>query len=114
MVKTGKYTDYLSEELADPQFAEEYLNECLKDEDLGVFLLAVQDVAKAKDGIAVLAKHAKKNKESLYKTLSQKGNPYLRSMKEILYAIGFEFQVRKIKTNRKKPTRPKKRARISA
>ncbi len=63
MAKSKKYTDYLYKELEDPEFAESYLNECLKDKDLGVFLLAIQDVAKVKGGRAVLAKHAKKIKK---------------------------------------------------
>ncbi len=102
MIKANKYIDYLYEELEDPEFAEGYLNECLKDEDLGVFLLAIQDVAKAKGGMAFLAKHAKKNKESLYKTLSRKGNPYLGSMRDILYAMGFEFKVQQIEQPKKR------------
>ena len=45
--RSQPYTDYLYEDLQDPKEASAYLNECLKDDDPEVFLVAFQDVIEA-------------------------------------------------------------------
>lgn len=90
--KNGKpisrdYEDFLSELLQDPQEARDYLNAALEDEDYRVFLLALRDVAKA-FGISRISSEAKLNRESLYKTLSENGNPQISSLVALLRAVG--------------------------
>ena len=90
--KNGKlisrdYEDFLSELLQDPQEARIYLNAALEDEDYRVFLLALKDVAKAY-GISRIASETSLNRESLYKTLSETGNPQISSLVALLRAVG--------------------------
>ena len=40
-----------------------------------------------------LARATNRNRESLYKTLSEKGNPQLNSIRSILNQIGFKLAV---------------------
>lgn len=54
---------------------------------------ALRNVAEALGGIAYVAKAAKLNRESLYRTLSESGNPELRSLTAILHAAGLRLSV---------------------
>lgn len=91
--KSVSYQDYLIDSLQDPQEATGYLNAALEGGDINVFLLALQNVVQAQGGIAMLATKVKKSRTSLYKTLSEKGNPYLKSTNELLFAMGMHFSV---------------------
>jgi len=51
-----------------------------------LFLLALRNVAEAQGGVAQLAEKAKLNRESLYKILSQRGNPELKNLNALLRA----------------------------
>lgn len=94
MKKSGSYIeDYLLPKLKNPEYAADYLNDALGEGDIHIFLLALQNVIKAQGGVANVAKKAHKNRNSLYKTLSEKGNPYLKSTKEILSSIGLRLTV---------------------
>ncbi|MEL6929706.1 MAG: addiction module antidote protein, partial [Cyanobacteria bacterium J06600_6] len=79
--------------LKDPDEAREYLNAALEDENPEVFLLALRDVVEAKSSMSEVAKGTNRNRESLYKTLSEKGNPQLNSVKSILSNLGFKLAV---------------------
>jgi len=67
-------------------------------------MLALRDVAEAHK-IAKIAVAAEVNRETLYRTLSARGNPTLSTLDSILDAIGVdqEFRVR----TRKRATRPR-------
>jgi len=93
MTKSINYQDYLVDSLKDPEEAAGYLNAALEGGDTEVFLLALQNVVKAQGGITKLAKKSNKSRTSLYKALSKNGNPYLKSTKEILSAVGMHFSV---------------------
>lgn len=54
-------------------------------------MLALRNVAEAQGGVAQLAKNAKSNRESLYKMLSEQGNPELKSLDLLLHALGFQL-----------------------
>lgn len=73
--------------------AEQYLNAALEEDDPELFLLALRNVAEAQGGIAQLADKAKLNRESLYRMLSDRGNPELRSLDALLHALGFRLAV---------------------
>ncbi|HBP88774.1 MAG TPA: putative addiction module antidote protein [Nitrospiraceae bacterium] len=81
------------ENLRDAGEAEEYLNAALEDIDPELFLLALRNVAEAQGGVAQLAEKAKLNRESLYKMLSKRGNPELKSLDSLLHALGFRLAV---------------------
>lgn len=84
---TESYEDFLIESLKDPQEARAYLNAAMEDEDYRVFLLALKDVAKAY-GISRISSETKLNRESLYKMLSENGNPQISSLVALLRAVG--------------------------
>ena len=93
MKKSKAYQPNLVESLRDADEAEEYLNAALEEGDPELFLLALRNVAEAQGGVAQLAKKSKLNRESLYKILSERGNPEFRSLDALLHALGFRLTV---------------------
>jgi len=94
MVKSIPYQDYLIEALADPIEAAGYLNAALEDGDKELFLLALRNVAEARlGGMSQLAEASGLNRESLYRMLSGKGNPELKSLDRLLHALGLKIAV---------------------
>lgn len=79
----------------DPDFAVEYLRvafEELDDEGGEVaFLAALRHVVEARGGMAEIASKAGLSRESLYRALSPKGNPTLRTMRQVVHATGLTF-----------------------
>lgn len=93
MGKSVDYHDYLIESIKDPKEAAGYLNAALEDDDIDDFLEALRNVIEAKGGMSNLAKKTAKGRNSLYKTVSKNGNPYLRNTNDILHALGFQLAV---------------------
>ena len=94
MSKSKAYHAELIETLRDPVEAEEYLNAALEEDDPELFLVALRNVAEAQGGVAQLsAEKTKLNRESLYKMLSERGNPELKSLDALLHALGFRLAV---------------------
>ena len=91
--KSIDYQDYLIESLKDPKEAAGYLNAALAGGDISVFLLALQNVVQAQGGVAKIAEKTNKSRTSLYKTLSQEGNPYLETTNQILAVMGMCLKV---------------------
>lgn len=89
---TEKYEKSLKEDLLDPAEAAEYLNAALEDGNEEIFLMALKDVAKAK-GISEIARETKLNRENLYKILSTKGNPKLKSLRSVLHSVGLRMSI---------------------
>jgi probable addiction module antidote protein len=89
------HEEFVVEQLQDEKFARAYLEEAmdeyLEDQDDEALLLALRHLAQAKGGIADLAKKAHLNRESLYKTLSKKGNPRLKTFGAIIKALGYKM-----------------------
>lgn len=56
-------------------------------------MLALRNVTEAQEGVAQLAEKAKLNRESLYRMLSERGNPEFRSLEALLHALGFRLAV---------------------
>lgn len=95
--KTGKpaesYRDYLLESLKDPEEAAGYLTAAFEEGDPKYFLKALRNVAEAHGGMAKLAKKADLNRETLYRTLSEKGNPRLDSLYCVLKALNLNLKI---------------------
>lgn len=93
---TKKHDDFLAESLHDPREITAYLNVALEDAfeegDFRLFLLALRDVAVAK-GMRKVASKAKLNRESLYRMLSEQGNPELSSLWALLKTMGIKLSV---------------------
>ena len=93
--RTKSYESGLDERLRDPVYAKEYLRAALEDDEEGadaVFLLALRDIAKA-NHMTYIAEATGLNRESLYKMLSNRGNPGINSLKAVLNAVGLELSV---------------------
>lgn len=88
--------DYLYERLRNPKEAAAYLNECLKDEDPAVFLVAVRNVIKAHGGMTKLAQEIERNREGLYRSFSENGNPGINTLVDALDVFGLELTVQPI------------------
>ena len=77
----------------DPKFAAEYLNSVLEDGDQEEVMRAIRRLANAFGGVGGIADAADLNATTLYRTLSQRGNPELRSLTAILKAMGLRIAV---------------------
>ena len=80
----------------DPDFAALYLNDALSEGSSEELLVALRRVAKAFGGVTKLAEAAELNANSLYRTLSPKGNPELKSLTALLGAMGMRLAVQPI------------------
>lgn len=93
---TKKNTSYQADQiqaLKDPSEAAAYLNAAIEDGDKEVFLLAMRNVAQAHGGMSTIAKKAHINRESLYRMLSKKGNPELKSVFNLLHVVGLKISI---------------------
>lgn len=99
---TSCYEEWLIESLKNKREAATYLqialNEYQKDGNAEAFLLALRDVAKAQGGLNKLSKNTNLNRESLYKTLSSKGNPKFQTIGLLLKNLGFHLIIKPIKS----------------
>jgi len=93
MPKISSYQKDLLESLKDPCEAAAYLNAAIEDGDRAVFLLALRNVAEAHGGMTALAEKANLSRESLYKMLSKKGNPEIKSLYTLLHAMGLRLAI---------------------
>lgn len=93
LMKTISYKEGLLKELQDPDYASEYLAQALESRDQAVFLLALKDVVQACGGATAIAKQAQIQRESIYKTLSNRGNPRLTTLQGILKSVGLRITV---------------------
>ena len=77
-----------------PQFAAEYLNAAMEEtDDPEALLVALRHIAKARGGIAKVAKAAGLQRESLYQALSEHGNPRLSTLLGVIKAVGLKLTV---------------------
>jgi probable addiction module antidote protein len=90
--RTRDYHEFLLEQLTDPVFAASYLNEARQDSQK-MFLKALRNVAESRR-MAVVAVEAGVNRESLYKSLSEDGNPRLTTYDSILSALGLDYVIK--------------------
>lgn len=99
---TTDFKEYLYERLQDPVAASEYLNAAGESQDACSLMLALRLVAEAR-GISQVAEDAGLNRESLYKMLSDQGNPRLSSMLAVFEAVGVQLQVKPLKRRTSAP-----------
>ena len=85
---------HLNSLLRDPETAAAYLNEAVKENDPDAFLMALRHVTEACGGIARVAARAGLNRQQLYRTLSRRGNPEMRTLVSILSAAKLGLAVR--------------------
>lgn len=82
----------------DPALADEYLAVALEEADQPggqeALLMALRHVAEAQ-GMAQVAERAGMQRESLYRTLSPRGNPTLKTLLAVLSGAGLRLSVEK-------------------
>jgi probable addiction module antidote protein len=82
---------------ADRELAVEYLRAAMASldnpDDRAGGLLALRTVAEAYGGLAVVAMEAGISREALYRALSPKGNPTLKTLVAVLKTLGLRLSV---------------------
>ena len=86
------HADWLHEQLQDPEFAAEYLTAATEDPEPKVYLTALRHVVESR-GVARIAKTSGVPRESVYRALSEKGNPRWDTLAAILKAVGMRLVV---------------------
>ena len=86
------YQDYLLESLKDPLEAAAYVEAALELEDPAALLLALRKVAKA-HGMAEVARRADVGEKTLFRALSENGNPTVSTLHKVLHAVGLRLSV---------------------
>jgi len=81
----------------DPAYALELLNGILEDGEQGELLIALRQLTKAFGGVQTIAEKANLNPTQLYRTLSDEGNPELRSLSAILKAMGLRLAIERVR-----------------
>lgn len=92
LLKVSKFdaADYLKND-ADMQ---EYLEEVSSENDPQAFLQAINTIARAK-GMAKLSRDTGIPRESLYQSLSEKGNPGFHTLWKVAEALGYALVMKK-------------------
>ena len=80
-----------------PAYALELLNVILEDGEQRELLVALRQMTKAFGGVQTVAEKANLNPTQLYRTLSEHGNPELRSLSAILKAMGLRLAVERVR-----------------
>ncbi|VEI13084.1 addiction module antidote protein [Trueperella bialowiezensis] len=90
-VSTWDASDYLE---TDEDIAA-YLNAALEDGDPALLQAALGDVAKAR-GMTHIAREINVGRASLYKSLSENGNPSWQTITKVLTALGLKIEVKTV------------------
>lgn len=87
--------NFLIEQLReDPEYAVQYLNDSLQDNDPRMFLVALHDVIEAFAGnVNQIAKKTNCNRQNLYKVFKEGGNPEMKTILSVLDALNLGFTI---------------------
>ncbi len=91
MRKTVSHHAYLMKTLAKPVEATAYLNAVAEDGEIKFLLKAIRNVVEAQGGIGRLSKKTNLSRTTLYKTLSEEGNPEVATLEAILNVYGIRI-----------------------
>jgi len=106
--RSGDFEEYLITSLKDdPELASEYLNAAIEDGDVSVFLLALGHITKAR-GMSNVSKTTGLNRENIYRIVSDKGNPRIKSVAALLSAVGLRLRTEPVKPQKQRGPRPRK------
>jgi probable addiction module antidote protein len=104
----------------DPELAVEYMKLALESlvdpEDRGVSLIMLRALAEAYGGLGAVAAKAGISRESLYRSLSPKGNPTLKTLVAVLNTMGLSLSVvpQQKKARKRISKKPAKAVRVRA
>jgi len=97
-MRDRNHDDAMADEVKeDPAYALELLNSILEGGEQGELLITLRQMAKAFGGVQSIAEKANLNPTQLYRTLSEQGNPELRSLAAILKAMGLRLAVERVR-----------------
>jgi probable addiction module antidote protein len=97
-MRDRNHDDAMADEFKeDPAYALELLNSILEGGEQGELLITLRQMAKAFGGVQSIAEKANLNPTQLYRTLSEQGNPELRSLAAILKAMGLRLAVERVR-----------------
>lgn len=101
LMKDRSHDDAMAELFrGDPQIAAATLDAILADGDQGELLVTLRQMTKAFGGLPAVAKSAELNPTQLYRTLSETGNPELRSLNALLRSMGMRLSVQPLEKAR--------------
>ncbi len=86
-----------SEYLDNPEIIAAYMEAALEEDDPSLIAAVLGDIAKAK-GMTALAKETGLSRESLYRSLSEKGNPELSTFLKVVKALGLHVELKPSKS----------------
>lgn len=93
--RDAHWDDYMLEALRDPAEAAAYLDAMLALNDTAGMLMALRHVAKA-HGMAEVARRAELGEKTLFKTLSEQGNPTVSTLSRVLQSLGLRLRIEPI------------------
>ena len=82
----------MGEAMKDPAESAAYLDAVLAMEDSAALLVALRHVAKA-HGMAEVSRSAGLGEKTLFRALSEKGNPTVDTLNKVLHAVGLRLSV---------------------
>ena len=82
----------MAEAMKDPAEAAAYLDAVLEMEDQAALLVALRHVAKV-HGMAEISRSAGLGEKTLFRALSDQGNPTIDTLTKVLHAVGLRLSV---------------------
>jgi probable addiction module antidote protein len=91
-VRDKSYEQAALQALKEPTEAAAYIEAVLELDDPAALLVALRQVAKA-HGMAEVARRANVGEKTLFKSLSENGNPTIATVHKVLHAVGLRLSV---------------------
>src|SRR5258708_33249942 len=82
-----------AERLTTPEAELAYREAAFEDGSPGLIAAALGDIARARGGMAEIARRAGITRDAMYKALHPKGNPTLETLASVTGALGFKLTV---------------------
>lgn len=92
-MKLKSMEESLDRDLRDPEYAAIYLSDALQEGSPEEFYLALRNVIRATQGMSQIATETDLGRESLYKALSESGNPQFSTVQKIVSALGLQISI---------------------
>lgn len=90
--RDASYDEWLVKGLTDPVEAAAYIEAVMELDEPAALLVALRHVAKA-HGMAEVARRADVGDKTLFRALSENGNPTLDTVNKVLHAVGLRLSV---------------------
>jgi probable addiction module antidote protein len=97
-MKLKSMHESLDSDLQDPEYMTMYLNEALHEGSPDEFYLALRNIIRATQGMGKIAEETALGRESLYKALSESGNPQFSTIQKIVSVLGFQISIEPIES----------------